>query len=70
MMNYEKENLINDFTNVRSMSNASILIEERLNQSFLTSFPLEVVDDFEIFTPKEFVQPDILDHMNRLSLKK
>jgi hypothetical protein len=48
------------------MSSASFLIEERLNKSLMTSFPLEIVDDLEGKKEKK----NDLDFMKRFSLKK
>ncbi len=52
------------------MSNASVLIEERLNRSFITTFPFDINDDFDLFNLDKAMNFDLSDPMKRMSLKK
>jgi len=49
---YEQEDIVLGGSNNRSMSMASMMIEDRMQQSYAASFALEVSDDFDLFGDK------------------
>ena len=74
MITLEKDNLVQpgdkfNLKNNESNENASSLIQDHLNNSLVTNFPLEIADDFDIFgVNNEQIFNE--DPMKRLTLKK